>query len=1467
MTFDPSVLGLISTTGLFKSETIFTKNQNLLNVTSDGVPLPARVDTSSITRQDYNYNFVYRAGDNTQYPQESKNLDLGIFANGVLFNLDIGTKYLPKYKDASPVNLTFNKNHFPNLFNYDSDYGNITNGKYVYRSGSFLSNGWNYANVWGSKVYYSETQYNNDYYRHSDGHSKILGFCFDGYPIYGPYGYTAATDSNSGTSLIKSSYRKKLGDSHRNPLWKYDSKLTLTDGSEITLTAGSFLEDYEYSRSKSSLDEFNGRYCVTPDFPDGTYAYFLTFEDETLSEPAYPYIVGSSTKQQRSFPQPLSEEAILSQSLWSIATGARITTLIERNVVYIPLPLNNFNGITVELISGSIPNGLRFEGNVIVGTVYEVSYNKTFNAVIRANYENTFEDRTIEIVVTGPDAPEWITAQGLLPVGPNNTFYILDSEIVDFQLTAIDSDISAGDSLSYYIADGDGELPPGITLTEDGRIYGMTEPLLALDKRYAGGRYDMAPFSALPMDFAAASDYYGTREEGTINPDSNLIKLNRYYPFAVTVTDGETFVKREFRIFVVGDDFLKADNTEMEAGTTLFNADATHVRNPTWITPRDLGYKRANNYTTISLDVINNPTLEGAITYTLENVNDDNSKSELPPGLSIDKNTGELYGVIPYQTAIVQDYKFTVRATRRVSDLETLSIFGTYYEDTLLGKTSFKIYKTDLTGTADGINDLFELVGKEILLEDNVYTVISVDDRNPDFDVIVIDQSLAPKINLLASRTSSAGQDHFYVARLSEKDKSKYQGRTLKFAENEEYVIADITPYIEYNIRQTNPSNDDILPSQSPTIMTIGENYYLGDFAIWPSSANGNDRIFKCVEAHTMNQFLDDDGIAQPLFDQTKWVEVAEDLSGLSIADRVAATKQALDKVYGTSYVRRVIQGVWNIRLPSTSQTRIIENIRSFFVGVDSTEFNIELVRDNEDRILLDRNLSRQISGGNNYGIGLFKNDFFFKNIIVTSEDPVNIPSSIKTFEIKILGEVDTEITWITSSDLGIIPANFDSTLKVVAQSTVPDTKMIYTITDGKLPNGLTLSYTGEILGAAKQFGTLESPGLTIFENKTVTWDGKIPGDTTFDRDYRFTVKARDRFNFKSIEREFLLKVEDLDNTQYTDIVARPMLPRQQRILYKDFTSNTDVFVPSYIYRPTDIKFGVQKNIEMLVYAGIEATEIDRFVAAAAKNHKRKKYILGDFKTAKAIEPTTKEIVYEVVYIDVIDPAVPATGEVRNSFRINTQRDITVDSIQYAGKDDVTKYGLGTDELPVYGRQIVKFVFAENETLVIETRSGDDVGVNVDNSDFELEIRNGNDFNVVLQTSPAESMRLRPSPTNTIKADSDAIKVSNSKDDVRYLSNIPNMRNQIKQIGKNERNFLPLWMRTAQEGFYELDYVSAIPVCYCKPGYSDDILRLINKSGFDPKDINFDIDRYIVKRTQNSNDEQYVLFANYQFNV
>ena len=255
--------------------------------------------------------------------------------------------------------------------------------------------------------------------------------------------------------------------------------------------------------------------------------------------------------------------------LWNIPTGTRYRVLVERSTVNILLPLSSVANIELELISGGLPTGTRLEGNYITGTVFEVAYDTTFTVVLRASTDYEWQDCTIEFVVTGPDDPLWATAEGLLNVGSNNALFILDSEQIDFQLSATDTDLSAGDELTYFIADGDGVLPPGITMSDSGRITGTTEPLLSLDKRYVGGGYDTSPFAGLPMDYAAlssngyASFYYDTVDYGYNEPTSNPRKLNRYYPFAVTVTDGDSFVRREFKIYLVGDDYLKADNTLM----------------------------------------------------------------------------------------------------------------------------------------------------------------------------------------------------------------------------------------------------------------------------------------------------------------------------------------------------------------------------------------------------------------------------------------------------------------------------------------------------------------------------------------------------------------------------------------------------------------------------------------------------------------------------------------------------------------------------------------------------------------------------------------------------------------------------------------------------------------------------------------------------------------------------------------
>ena len=1166
--------------------------------------------------------------------------------------------------------------------------------------------------------------------------------------------------------------------------------------------------------------------------------------------------------------------------LWNVTTGTRLRTLIERSQVNIILPLANGVDADVELISGNIPSGTRLENNIIVGTVYEVAYDTTFNAVFRATTDEEFQDCTIEFVVTGPDSPTWQTNEGLLPVGSNNSLFILDNEIIDYQLVATDTDLSAGDELSYFIAEGDGVLPPGITLSESGKLQGTTEPLLSLDKRYIDGGFDSAPYAGLPMDYTLLSSngyssfYYDTVDFDYNEPTTNLRKLNRYYPFAVTVTDGENFVRREFKIYLVGDDYLKADNTVMQSSTGVFTADNTNVRTPVWITPSDLGFKRANNYTTIYLEIVDNWTLEGVIVYTLEDVNDDGSSSELPPGMTLDSQTGEVVGRIPYQTAITQNYKFTVRATRLTTDLETVTIFANYYEDVLLGNTSFKINKIDLTGNIDGTNDLFELVGKKILLGRRQYTVTNVDAKNADYDIVFVEETLAPSISLLLSQTATVGQDHIFVNRLSESSKNKYSKRTLRFSNTESYVIDSITPYIEWQVTQSN-TNDPILPAYSPRLIEISENYFIGDYVVYTQELGGDGKIYQCTVSHrTVSQkdeFGDDvlvNGIVQLDFISANWQEVAETLEGLSLNDRVTATQQALEAEYnGTAYITVVNNSNWKIRVPSTSTSRITSNIQNFFATVDSSNITATLIRDNEDRISLDTNLSSQLNNGRNIGIALFERDSFFKNLIVSNTDEVDVPSTIKTFEIRIIGEIDSTIKWITPADLGSIGANFTSTLKLNAETTVPDTAMIYTLKSGKLPFGLTLNYDGEITGSARQFGTVDSFGLTTFENQTVTWDGFLPGDTTFDRDYKFTVEARDRFNYSAIEREFLLTVEDLDNIQYTDIYMRPMLPETQKTYYKNFISNPEVFTPNKIYRPGDPTFGVQKNLDMLVYAGIEATSIDKFVAGAAKNHKRKKYILGDIKSAVAKESATSKTIYEVVYIDVKDPAnSPTDTKTANSFITKTKEKITVDSMQYAAVDDATRFRTGYNELPVYTRATVRFIFSDTDEIIIETRATAEEEINVDNADFEVTVRAGGVVEVELQKGDSEPYRFRPK-TNTIKTDSNAINISQSTDSKKYISSIDNMRANIKTIGEEERNYLPLWMRTAQTGFEELDYVTAIPICYCKPGESVNIINNINNYGFDPKLINYDIDRYVVKRTENSDVEKYILFANYQFNV
>ena len=115
-------------------------------------------------------------------------------------------------------------------------------------------------------------------------HSPLLGWAYDGNPIYGPYGYVSST--NKKVKQLISGYKAPVDNQENRP-------------NKNIFSAGFFVEDYIYDGS-GDLDEHNGRFCVTPEYPNGTYAYFMTVDPIKKigdgKEPTFPYIIGNTFK-------------------------------------------------------------------------------------------------------------------------------------------------------------------------------------------------------------------------------------------------------------------------------------------------------------------------------------------------------------------------------------------------------------------------------------------------------------------------------------------------------------------------------------------------------------------------------------------------------------------------------------------------------------------------------------------------------------------------------------------------------------------------------------------------------------------------------------------------------------------------------------------------------------------------------------------------------------------------------------------------------------------------------------------------------------------------------------------------------------------------------------------------------------------------------------------------------------------
>lgn len=317
------------------------------------------------------------------------------------------------------------------------------------------------------------------------------------------------------------------------------------------------------------------------------------------------------------------------------------------------------HAITYSVVSGTLPPGIRLNSaGVLSGVPTKVTENATtqtaFNTDVHSRFTvraktttNNVADQSFSVTVTGEVAPI-ITAP---TPGSLGEFYT--GQFVDVQIVAADS--IPGAILTYSIVGG--ALPPGVTLdTTTGFISGHIIEVPPNPGQVQG--YDQSPYDTTAFDF------------NSVNADVN-------YKFTVAVTDGIQNAYATYYFFVIAKNSLTADNTQLTADDTeLPTADEDTHSIPFMTTPGpNVGTIISGDYFAMQFHATD-PDGD-AITFqagiflyintthitcdsTLYTCDTSVLFGNLPPGLTLDSQTGWVYGSVPPLSIGTVTYNFVM---------------------------------------------------------------------------------------------------------------------------------------------------------------------------------------------------------------------------------------------------------------------------------------------------------------------------------------------------------------------------------------------------------------------------------------------------------------------------------------------------------------------------------------------------------------------------------------------------------------------------------------------------------------------------------------------------------------------------------------------------------------------------------------------------------------------------------------
>jgi hypothetical protein len=254
----------------------------------------------------------------------------------------------------------------------------------------------------------------------------------------------------------------------------------------------------------------------------------------------------------------------------------------------------------------------------------------------------------------------------------------------------------------------------------------------------------------------------------------------------------------------------------------------------------------------------------------------------------------------------------------------------------------------------------------------------------------------------------------------------------------------------------------------------------------------------------------------------------------------------------------------------------------------------------------------------------------------VRKKNSIDIISDAYDYSLTIVGPVDTDITWLTPANLGTIDNGATSTFYVLATNSAGISLQYRLVSgsDSQLPQGLELLSSGDIAGRVS-FNTFALDlGSTTFD----------AGTTTFDMTFTFTVNAYSVNGLVSVNKTFTITVIREYNEPYENLYIQAMPPQNDRDIINDLLQNSDIFQTDLIYRPTDLNFGVARNVTYYHAYGLRAATLADYVSSLDINHYWKNLVLGQIEVAQA-KNAAGEVIYEVVYSRIIDDLVNAAGD------------------------------------------------------------------------------------------------------------------------------------------------------------------------------------------------------------------------------